>query len=50
MVLRYMQYCLQKILHVDLIESAANEGMFKFSVEISGIQVFPHRILILLFL
>ena len=39
MVLRYMQYCLQKMLYVDLIESVANEGMFKFSVKISSIQI-----------
>ena len=43
MVLRYMQYCLQKMLYVDLIESAANEGMFKFSVKISGIQILRIR-------
>jgi len=43
MVLRYMQYCLQKMLHIDLIESTANEGMFKLSVEISGVHIFRTR-------
>ena len=39
MILWYMQYCLQKMLDVDCFESAANEGMFKLSVEISCIEV-----------